>query len=193
MRYFWFSSVCLVAVFGLLLAAVSKDASAQSRSAWEALKRGQAVAIVRHAKAPKKPGAPRPKGPIMVNLWDCSTQRNLSLAGRAQAKRIGQAFRRRGISSARVISSAYCRTVETARLMGLGTVETNYDLNALSKPTAAQQTAGFRSLMRSAPAGAVTILVTHKTNIRALVGISPSSGETLIVSKSGKVLGRMKM
>lgn len=179
-------------VFCLSIAVSARDAAAQSRSAWSALKSGQAVAILRHAKAPKRPGSVRSKGPRTVNLWDCSSQRNLSTAGRAQAQRIGRAFRKRGISSARIISSAYCRTADTARLLGLGGIQTDYDLNALSKPTARQQTAGFRTLIRNAPAGTATVLVTHKTNIRALIGVTPASGETLIVTRSGKVLGRMR-
>ncbi|MEM8627024.1 MAG: histidine phosphatase family protein [Pseudomonadota bacterium] len=182
----------LTALLFTLAFAVSPAAS-QSAAAWNALKSGKAVAIMRHAKAPHPRGAKRTnKGVRMVNLWTCAGQRNLSAAGRAQAQRIGAHLRRRGIGSARIISSAYCRTKDTASLLGLGGVSTDYTLNALSKPSARQQTAGFRALIRSAPAGMPTILVTHKTNIRALTGVTPSSGETLIVNRRGRVIGRFK-
>ncbi|MEM8976627.1 MAG: histidine phosphatase family protein [Pseudomonadota bacterium] len=183
----------LLCLFSVALCFSIVDAQAQSRAAWSALKSGKAVALLRHAKAPLRPGAVKQKGPRIVNLMDCSSQRNLSAAGRAQARRIGRAFRKRGISSARIISSAYCRTVDTARLLALGGVQTNYDINALSRPTARQQTAGFRALLRNAPSGMATILITHKSNIRALIGIGPASGETIIVTRSGRVLGRMRM
>ncbi|MEL6226231.1 MAG: histidine phosphatase family protein [Pseudomonadota bacterium] len=168
-------------------------ANAQSARAWQALARGEAVAIVRHAKAPHARGRRRSRGPKLVNLMDCGSQRNLSAAGRAQARRIGAALRRRGVANAQVISSYYCRTMETARLLGFGWVSWDYDLNALSRPTARQQTAGLRALVRGAPRGRPRILVTHKTNIRALTGVTPKSGETLIVSRTGKVIGRLRM
>lgn len=185
----------VLAASALLVALVTVpvETDAQSRSAWRALASGQAIAIMRHAKAPRARGAKRGKGPKVVNLMDCGSQRNLSGAGRAQAARIGRAFKRRGIRSARIISSAYCRTMDTARLLGLGSPSWSYDLNALSKPTARQQTSGFRALLRNAPAGIATILVTHKTNIRALVGVTPASGETLIVNRRGRILGRLRM
>lgn len=176
-----------------LSAAIAPPADAQSRGAWAALASGDAVAVVRHAKAPHAPGRRRTRGPKVVNLMDCGSQRNLSAAGRAQAARIGAALKRRGVRSARVISSAYCRTMDTARLLGLGFVTWNYDLNALSKPTAGRQTAGFRALLRGAPRGVATVLVTHKTNIRALTGVTPASGETLIVNRRGRILARLRM
>ena len=51
-----------------------------------------------------------------MKLDDCSTQRNLSEEGRAHARRIGEEFRRRRIPVERVLSSPWCRCLETARL-----------------------------------------------------------------------------
>jgi hypothetical protein len=47
---------------------------------------------------------------------DCAHQRNLSAAGRRQARAIGGAFRALGIPLGAVIASPYCRTLDTARL-----------------------------------------------------------------------------
>ena len=47
--------------------------------------------------------------PPDARLDDCTTQRNLDEAGRAQAARIGQAFRKNGIVVGRVRSSPRCR------------------------------------------------------------------------------------
>jgi broad specificity phosphatase PhoE len=59
------------------------------------------------------PGAGDPPG---MRLDDCATQRNLSAEGRAHARRIGEAFRKMQIPVGRVLSSPWCRCVETAKL-----------------------------------------------------------------------------
>ncbi len=175
------------AIFCALMANVSADpANAQSQKIWRAFASGQLVGLMRHAKAPgnKEPGP--------VSLWDCSTQRNLSGAGRAQARRTGAYLRRRGISGATIYSSQFCRCADTARLLGLGSVWTDSRVNALQKGAAGStQTAGLRSLIANAATGSATIIVTHKTNIRAVTGRTPGSGETLLVNRRGRVVARI--
>ncbi len=51
-----------------------------------------------------------------VDLSDCDTQRNLSATGRRQARAIGEAIERLDIPIGRVLSSPFCRAVDTARL-----------------------------------------------------------------------------
>ncbi len=58
---------------------------------WQALRSGTAVGLLRHALAPGV------GDPAQFRLEDCATQRNLSAAGRQQARAIGAAFRRNGI------------------------------------------------------------------------------------------------
>ena len=48
--------------------------------------------------------------------------RQLSDAGRETARRIGEAMRQLQIPVSEVVASPYCRTMETARLLGLGDV-----------------------------------------------------------------------
>src|SRR5262249_61578124 len=43
--------------------------------------------------------------------------------GRAQARAVGEAFRQHGVPVDRILSSPYCRRLETARLMAVGPVE----------------------------------------------------------------------
>ena len=74
--------------------------------------RGLVVAM-RHALAP---GTFDPPG---FRRGDCSTQRNLSDAGREQARRIGAWFRTHRLEPQRVRSSSWCRCLETARLAGV--------------------------------------------------------------------------
>lgn len=52
----------------------------------------------------------------MVSFEDCAAQRNLTDAGREQARRIGSEIRRLGIPVGEVLASPFCRTVETAML-----------------------------------------------------------------------------
>ena len=59
---------------------------------------------------------------------DGSKIRQLSDAGRETAKRIGAAMRALALPIGEVLSSEYCRAVETARLMDLGAVRTTTDI-----------------------------------------------------------------
>ncbi len=181
-------SACLAALVFVLLAAPSW--AAPRGSVWSALKSGHAVALTRHATAPGT------KDPANFNINSCATQRNLSAGGRAQARRTGQKFKRRGIRSARVYTSAWCRCRDTARLLGLGGVSTSSALNSLPKGAAGGgRTGQLSAVISSLLSGGPAVLVTHKTNIRALTGITPASGETIVVGrgKGGrlKVLGRI--
>lgn len=75
------------------------------------------VVLLRHAQT--VPGTGDRPG---FKLDDCATQRNLSEEGREQARQIGKAFRDRRIPINRVLSSQYCRCLDTARLLNLGEV-----------------------------------------------------------------------
>ena len=81
-----------------------------AESVWEALRTAGAVVVLRHSYAPGGFDPPD------ARLDDCSTQRNLDESGRAQARRIGEAFRQHGIALGAVLSSPRCRCLDTARL-----------------------------------------------------------------------------
>ena len=59
---------------------------------------------------------------------DSTRMRQLSEQGRKTAAEVGQAMRSLNIPVHSVVASPYCRTVETARLLGLGTVEVSTDI-----------------------------------------------------------------
>tara|TARA_R110002110_G_scaffold7770_9_gene39295 strand:+ start:5532 stop:6161 length:630 start_codon:yes stop_codon:yes gene_type:complete len=194
-----------VAVAALLLApalAGSMQAQAQTPAQsqknaglWEAVRTGGAFAMMRHALAP---GTGDPQS---VVIGDCTTQRNLSDAGRAQARRIGAAFRQNGIDAARVYTSEWCRCAETARLLGIGPVESLSALNSFfaDRGREAGQTAALVAwLGRDDPArnaGTPLVLVTHQVNITALTGVYPRSGEIVVARRAAEgkieVLGRL--
>jgi phosphohistidine phosphatase SixA len=155
---------------------------------WQALRSGEAVALMRHAEAP---GTGDPAG---FRLDDCSTQRNLSAEGRAQATRLGERFRRQGIAAAEIRSSAWCRSRDTATGLGLGPVQVAAPLNSFfgAAGSAADSTAALRQLIAGLPAGKPAVLVTHQVNITALTGVYPRSGEMVVLRRDGlAVLGRL--
>jgi phosphohistidine phosphatase SixA len=103
---------------------------------------------------------------------NCQTHRNLSQAGRSQAEAIGTALRTLDIPIGQVLSSEYCRTVETAELMNIGSVQTTDRLNGArswessTEGTGREQlVAATRQLLATPPdSGVNTILVSHTHN-----------------------------
>ncbi|THV22996.1 histidine phosphatase family protein [Peteryoungia ipomoeae] len=164
---------------------------------WAAFSKGQAFILLRHALAP---GTGDPPG---FQLGDCSTQRNLSEAGRQQARRIGdlirQNGRQNGVEEAAVHSSQWCRCLDTATALRLGKVESQPLLNSFFGTPAdgKRQTENLRAWLvdgAARKAQPAFILVTHQVNITALTGIVPLSGEIVFAAVSGdgtvSVLGR---
>lgn len=150
-------------------------------TAWQHLQQADKqlyAVLLRHALAP---GTGDPAG---FRLGDCTTQRNLSAEGRDQARRIGAAFRQRNIAVVQVLSSQWCRSLDTATLMALGPVEPFEPLNSFfsDRSPAAAQTAQIRDYLRSQPNRGVIIMVTHQVNITALTGVVPGSGQAVVVT-----------
>ncbi|MBW2290301.1 MAG: histidine phosphatase family protein [Deltaproteobacteria bacterium] len=52
----------------------------------------------------------------VFDIDDCSTQRNLSESGKRQAKMLGESFQKLGIGVGEVLSSPYCRCMDTGQL-----------------------------------------------------------------------------
>jgi len=176
--------------FAAAVRAADDDAT---RDAWEAVARGDAAALMRHALAP---GTGDPAG---FDVDDCTTQRNLSDAGRAQARTIGaHVARALGTREVDVYSSAWCRCLETGRLLGLGEVRALTPLNSFfqARESAEAQTEALRRwiderLASAEPAPA--ILVTHQVNVTALTGGFAASGEIVIVDVDDTVLARIRI
>ena len=169
---------------------VLRPASA-AEPVWDALRSGGKIVILRHAST--EPGLGDPPG---FRLDDCATQRNLSEAGRTEARRIGAAFVLRAIPVARVLSSRWCRCVETARL-AFGRVEPWASLDSFfdDRSRESQQTRAVRALIAEPLTGGNLILVTHQVNITALTGIAPAMGEMVVLSpepgENFRIAGRL--
>jgi broad specificity phosphatase PhoE len=155
---------------------------------WSLLKAGGQVVLIRHTVT--TPGAGDPPG---MRLDDCTTQRNLTDAGRAHARRIGEAFRSRGIPVERVLSSPWCRCLETTQL-AFGKAEVSDALsNLFGRPeNRDRQIKQIRALIAASPARGNLVLVTHGSTIQALTGVSPGTGEMVLFSR-GEVAGRLSV
>jgi len=183
----------LVATLALVLAALSAPSVQAQEAAWAALARG-GIGLIRHTEAPG--GAGDPPG---FRLDDCATQRALSDRGRSQAAALGNALRERSIVVGRVLSSQWCRCLETARRMALGPVQDFAPLNNLfgRRNLAEAQTQALRESIRSWSGPGALLMVSHGSTILALAGISPSEGEIVVLesrsdSESGfHVVGRI--
>jgi broad specificity phosphatase PhoE len=178
-----------LARFVLVLAVLSiPRAAAADEALWTLLKGGGQVVIMRHAATvPNVPDTLGPRG--------CANQRNLSEAGREDARRIGAAFRARGITVEDVRASVWCRCMDTARL-AFGSVINWPALDSFLRDRRREgpQTQEVRELV-SRHRGGTLVLVTHQVNITALTGLFPAEGEMLILTPSGDnftVAGRLK-
>lgn len=149
-----------------------------------------AVLLMRHATAPGT------GDPVDMRLGDCTTQRNLSDEGRAEARAVGQRFRAAGIGFDQILHSEWCRTTETAELLGLGPATPFPAANSFfsDRSTADSQTAEVLAYLAGLPKDARVLIVTHQVNITALTGITPRSGEVVITRRTGdglEVLDRL--
>jgi phosphohistidine phosphatase SixA len=150
------------------------------------LRAGACVVLLRHAQTDRGIG-----DPSNFRLGDCSTQRNLSEAGRDQSRRLGQWFNRRQLQARAVYASAWCRGRDTAELaFGSYTVlpALNSTFDNDSQPAPLTQI--LRTRLKAVPANAFEVWVTHQVNITALTGEFTAMGEALIVHASGAVLAR---
>ena len=174
----------------LLLAILLAATPAQADDAlWSLLEKGGQILLLRHATAP---GTYDPPG---FTTDDCRTQRNLDEAGRAEARRLGDALKARGVPIGRVLSSRWCRCLETARL-AFGRVEPWPALDSLRRGDEDQRVKEVRGFASQPFTGPNVVLVTHQFNISAVTGLpSIASGETIVLTPLGhagfRVAGRL--
>ena len=180
----------IITAFVLSVVSVLHPAYAQSNISSD-LRDGNHVLLMRHADAP---GFGDPTG---YRLDQCSTQRNLGEQGKKQALAIGQWLKTQGINTANVISSPWCRCIDTARLLNKGSVKISpalgsfFDDMSLEK----QQTLALEKLIQNQLNESPTIpliLVTHHVNIQAYAGKVVNVGDMVLVKvdKNGKFLSQ---
>jgi broad specificity phosphatase PhoE len=169
----------LAVMLALLLSAA--PVAAADEALWELLRGGKQVVLMRHAETDMAQ-----RDQLGAPLTDCSRQRNLTEGGREDSRLIGAVFRARAIPVGRVLSSAYCRCLETAQL-AFGRAEPWLPLQqALTdSDVQAQRAAEIRALASEPPPGGNLVLVSHQYPIRVLTGVQIGEGELLILTPKG--------
>ena len=153
--------------------------AAEGDDAARLLAEGGAVAAFRHTLAP---GTFDPPG---FKIGDCSTQRNLSDEGRAQALQLGAWFKARRLRPAQVRSSPWCRCVDTANL-AFGATTVWPALGSPSERQAAARSAQQHTLraalqLASKRRGTFEVWVTHMFVINDLAQVALAPGEGLVL------------
>jgi len=177
-------------VAGGLALLASPWALADEAATWERLRKGAYVLLMRHAST--EPGLGDPKG---MRIGDCSTQRNLSEAGRDEARRIGERFKRERVRIHKVYTSPWCRCRETA-MLAFGQAEdwaplsSTFDMPDQERDFTERVKKRIAGYERNPPPGHV-IMVTHNVNIAALSRQSVAPGEIVVMRSQGCCDARM--
>jgi broad specificity phosphatase PhoE len=166
---------CLAAAVFLTWA--SSIAHAQD-SVWDAMRAPGAIVVVRHSFAPGSFDPPN------ARLDDCSTQRNLDDNGRAQAQRIGEAFRQNGVNVGAVLSSPRCRCLDSGRL-AFGRAEAwdvlQGSLNDMERRQ--RQLVAIKSRIAAYSDAVPLVLVTHGSVVSDLTGLEVRMGEFVVLKR----------
>jgi phosphohistidine phosphatase SixA len=147
----------------------------------EALRRGGHLVYFRHG-----PTDPNQRDTEPNNLANCATQRNLTDAGRQQARGIAEAMRALAVPVGQVLSSEYCRAKEYAQLLFSREARVEPSLvlpDPLPEAQRAQNTEALKRLLAQPPAaGTNTFLVSHSPNIRMALNVDlPTEGGAAVL------------
>jgi phosphohistidine phosphatase SixA len=180
--------ICLTGLSTLATAGAVSDRAEMI----ENMQAGGHILMIRHALAPGT------GDPVNFKIGDCSTQRNLDDRGREQARAIGDWLRAKGITSARVYSSQWCRCLETAKLLRMGPVEELPALNSFYELTENREPnlkVLRKFIAKQPPDGKLIIMVTHLVTISAMADEVVSSGEGVLLKLNPaelyEVIGRL--
>lgn len=178
-------SVIIAALLWLCCVSASAQSAPTLGEALAMLKQPGHHLLMRHALAP---GISEPDKFV---LEDCTTQRNLDDVGRAQSVALGKAFAQAGVTPDRLLSSPWCRCIDTAALMGIGSVE-KFDLlysvweepNEMAEKSARELTQWLINL----DPNQTVVMVGHSINILAMTGRVLQSGHGLILKVEDGVI-----
>jgi phosphohistidine phosphatase SixA len=173
--------------FAVLVVLAAPASAADDAGAWAALASGGHVLVLRHAAT--DPGAGDPAG---FRLDDCTTQRNLSPDGRRQARAWGERVAARGVAIGPVLSSRWCRCLETAAL-AFGAAEPWPALDSFFGDGASEpaRTRELVDRVRAWRGPGTLVLVTHQLNVVAAVGASLAMGEAIVLDRDARIVGRI--
>ena len=177
----------LMLMLCLLMTPVAAHAT---EAGWALLRDGGKVVLLRHARTNGS------GDPANFDIEKCGTQRNLSERGKQQAGEIGSLIAARAAPVERVLSSRYCRCLDTARIAFESDPEPFAPLDPPDPDPAkrAAQIDAIVTAVRDYSGADNMVMVTHLEDITALTGVSPREGEAVIVGLDGdglRALGRI--
>ena len=149
----------------VLLALSAGQVFANDEQVWAALGQGGKVVLLRHTHVDMREGIGH------LAPGNCTEEVNLSASGIEQAKRIGEAFRAHGVAVGEVLTSPYCRCIDTGTLAFGRATPVQYlrprgtvseDQAKLDRESVVQEI-----LKHRAPSN--LIMITHDLNIADLV------------------------
>jgi phosphohistidine phosphatase SixA len=158
--------------------------AAYARSELETIRKSISANVIflRHALAPGF------GDPDNFTKQDCSTQRNLNNKGRLQARLIGHYLRASKISFSEILTSEWCRCIDTAKELNLGKWETFSGLNSFFEGHEKKDKVmdKLRKKLNSLSHSDLVLLITHQVVIFEQTGIAPKSGEMVLYNSITK-------
>ena len=159
-----------------------------ARSELEIIKKNISANVIflRHALAP---GVGDPENFIKE---DCSTQRNLNNKGRLQARLIGNYLRSTNLKFSQILTSEWCRCIDTAKELNLGQWTTFSGLNSFFQEYEKKDQVmnKLQKKLDSLGYSDLALFVTHQVVISEQTGIGPRSGEMVLYNSITKQKAR---
>ena len=145
------------------------------------------VIFLRHALAPGL------GDPLDFIKEDCSTQRNLNDEGRLQARLIGDYLKKSNIRFSEILTSEWCRCIDTAKELDLGQWETFSGLNSFFQGHEKKYYVmdKLRKKLDSLKSSDLVLFVTHQVVITEITGEVPRSGEMVLYNSITKKKSRL--
>jgi phosphohistidine phosphatase SixA len=133
----------------------------------------------------------------MTSFEDCASQRNLTDRGRDEARAIGEHVKRLKIPIDEVLTSPYCRTMETARL-AFGKATATGDVRGGPASDAGGRYAALRKLLSTkVPKRQNLVISSHGNPFHAVAGPPYlAEGEMAVVNPEGdrfSVIARIRL
>jgi broad specificity phosphatase PhoE len=185
----WIIVVFLNGIVMFDVAAAQTTAGLEGLALVESLRKGGYNIYFRHAATDWSKNDQVSKAGDWTSC-DSGKMRQLSAAGQKTAGTVGEAMRALKIPIGQVLASPYCRTVETARNMKLGPVETTTDIMNLRVAeyfggTSAIVEHTHRRLSMLPQAKTNTVLVAHGNVLVTATDVYPQEAEAIVFRPGG--------
>lgn len=170
--------VALLVIALLFVSACATQQKSQTDPLVEKLQQGGYVIFFRHAATDHSQ-----KDIDKKNLENCDTQRRLDEKGRQQAKDIGEGFEMLNIPVGDVLTSQYCRCINSA-MIAFGKATPSVEITSIqgvSLEVKQQRITNLRKMLATPPSpGTNTVLVAHKWMFKDASGHLLEEGEAAI-------------